>query len=150
MYNFIEEIMRINKKLIAFCVLALVLLGVSSFSIKDKKELFTNEKTDLISHEIVQKGFEQTGQKNKHTRLFFNSDDIKRIKELYRQHDKLVRIAYDQIEKSANNILNQPIMHYKLDDAHLRISSIHGFASQVTALVMMYNLTGKKENREKL
>lgn len=145
MYNFYREIMRITKKIIAFCWLMLLLIGVSSFSIRDQAKAFTNDKTDLISPEIVQKCFDQTGLKNKHTRLFFNSDDIKRIKELYSQHDKLIRIAFDQIEKNANNILTQPIMHYKLDDAHLRISSIHGFASQVTALVMMYNLTGKKE-----
>ena len=136
--------MKINTLATLLISTVFTLTVLTSYSPKDLPNSTINKSQETITPELVQKGFDQAGTRNKHARLFFNMDDINRVKELYRKHDKLITIAYQQLEKNANDILRQPIMHYKLDDAHLRVGSIHGFASQVPALVMMYNLTGKK------
>ena len=134
----------IFKNIIDWLIVFTLLIGLSVTSLDAQDNPTQEQKPDLITQDIVLKCFESNGQRNKHARLFFNTADINRIKELYKSHDKLIRIGYDQLEANANKILSLPIMHYKLDDAHLRVGSIHGFASQVPALVMMYNLTGKK------
>jgi len=136
--------MKKNIKAITFCCLTILLIGISGFSEIDTRQPTLNLGPDAISAEMVNKSFDLAGQKNKHSRLFFNTEDIKRINDLYRQHDRLITIGYDNLKKNADNILKQPLMSYKLDDAHLRIGPIHSFSSQVPALVMMYKLTGNK------
>ena len=90
----------------------------------------------------VQAAFEKTGLRGQHARLFFNREDIDRIKELHRQGDTLVRIGVRELLKEANEVLRQPVLTYQLDEAKLRIPSIHRFAVQVPSLVMAYQLTG--------
>ena len=131
--------MRIRKFITLPLVLSLLLICASSFL---KNE--ATEPNPVISAEMIRHSFLLTGQRNKHARLFFDDGDINRIKTLYRNHDRLISIGYDNLKRSADDILKQPLMNYQLDDARLRVGPIHSFASQVPPLVMMYKLTGNK------
>jgi hypothetical protein len=94
-----------------------------------------------ITAQQVKQAFTTTSQQN-HPRLFFNANDIQRVKTLLQQKDSLVLFGYRQLEMDAKQTLHQPLLTYYLDDAKLRVPSIHTFAKQIPALVMMYQLTG--------
>jgi hypothetical protein len=79
---------------------------------------------------------------NIHPRLFFSTDDIHRIRKLNEQGDTLIHIGYLQNQIEASKILKEPLLSYYLDEAKLRVPSIHKFAVQLPHLVMMYQLTG--------
>jgi hypothetical protein len=77
---------------------------------------------------------------NTHPRLFFNNDDIIRIKKLLDSGDELINIGYANYKKEATAILKQPLLTYYLDAAGLRVPSVHDFAKQLPSLIMMYVL----------
>lgn len=79
---------------------------------------------------------------NIHPRLFFSTDDIHRIRKLNEQGDTLIHIGYLQNQIESSKILKEPLLSYYLDEAKLRVPSIHKFAVQLPHLVMMYQLTG--------
>ncbi len=108
---------------------------------------FTSFATQLsaqITASQVQESFQKTGLSNQHSRLFFNQQDIERVKSLHMQQDPIVKIAYDALEEKAQEVLKEPVQTYALDAAKLRVPSIHNFASQLPSLVMMYKFTGDK------
>ncbi len=96
----------------------------------------------LITPKMLQLRLESSTVKNIHPRLFFSKEDIASVKLLNQQGDFLIRTGYEQYVKEANDILKQPLLTYFLDDANLRVPSIHKFASQLPSLVMTYQLTG--------
>ena len=109
--------------------------------------VFTSFATTLntqITALQVQESFQKTGLNNQHSRLFFNKQDIERVKALYKQQDPIIKIAYAALEEKAQEVLKEPIQTYALDAAKLRIPSIHNFATQLPSLVMMYQFTGNK------
>lgn len=77
-----------------------------------------------------------------HPRLFFSEADILRLGVLESKGDPLIRLGYQQLQEEARSILSQPYLDYFLDEARLRVPSVHKFALQVPPLVMMYRLTG--------
>ena len=79
---------------------------------------------------------------NIHPRLFFSTDDIHRIRKLNEQGDTLIHIGYLQNQIESSKILKEPLLSYYLDEAKLRVPSIHKFSVQLPHLVMMYQLTG--------
>jgi len=97
---------------------------------------------DTVSPQQVQKSFDLHGRNLPHSRLFFNKTDIRRLQYLLDQKDTIILIGYQQLLANAEKSLQQPLLHYGLDAANLRIPSIHAFASQVPSLVMLYQLTG--------
>ncbi len=95
-----------------------------------------------VTAEMIKERLDASAIKNIHPRLFFSKNDITRLKQLYQQGDTLINIGYCQNKKEANEILQQPLLKYFLDDAKLRLPSVHKFAAQLPPLVMMYQLTG--------
>ena len=136
----------IKTKFIFPISLLLIVLSISSLSFKrNERSLPLSSKSfDSITAAMVNYWFHKTNAKSVHSRLFFNSADISRIKSLLDKKDTVIALAYAQLNKEANEILKQPLLSYSLDDANLRIPSIHRFASQVPSLVMMYQLTANK------
>ena len=75
-----------------------------------------------------------------HPRLFYNQQTIDRIKQLYAQNDPFVVMYAENAHKEADQILKEPLLDYYLDDAGLRIPSIHKFATQAPHLIFMYHI----------
>ena len=123
----------LHIKMKALCIL--LVLAFTSFTIKLSAQ---------IAAQQVQESFQKTGLSNQYSRLFFNQQDIERVKALYKQQDPIVKIAYAALEEKAQEVLKEPIQAYALDAAKLRIPSIHNFASQLPSLVMMYQFTGNQ------
>lgn len=96
----------------------------------------------LVTHEMVKIRLDNSLVKNIHPRLFFSKEDIARVIQLNKNGDSLIRIGYRQNRREAEEVLKQPLLKYFLDDAKLRVPSVHKFAVQLPALIMMYQLTG--------
>lgn len=96
----------------------------------------------LVTPEMVKVRLENSLVKNIHPRLFFSKEDIARVIQLNKNGDSLIRIGYRQNLIEANEVLKQPMLNYFLDDAKLRVPSVHKFAVQLPPLIMMYQLTG--------
>lgn len=77
-----------------------------------------------------------------HPRLFYTAETVERVKELYARHDPFVEMYVRHARRNADNTLREPLSEYYLDDAKLRIPSIHKFATQAPDLIFMYQLTG--------
>ena len=77
---------------------------------------------------------------NTHPRLFFNNNDITSVKNLLASGDELIKIGFSNYKKEATTILHQPLLTYYIDAAGLRVPSVHDFAKQLPALIMMYVL----------
>ncbi len=105
-------------------------------------ELLLSPPFSQITADSVLFLLQQSKVKGNHPRLFFDQTDIHRIKQLLQANDSLIRIGYDQLIKEANLVLTQPFFSYALDDAKLRVPTVHLFASQLPNLVMAYLLTG--------
>ncbi len=95
-----------------------------------------------VTAAMIKEHLDSSEIKNIHPRLFFSTNDIARLNRLYEQGDTLIRIGFLQNKKEANETLQQPLLKYFLDDAKLRVPSVHKFAVQLPPLVMMYQLTG--------
>jgi hypothetical protein len=117
--------------------LCLVLMTGSSYQIKLSKTWFKP-----VTPEMIKARLESSNVQGLHPRLFFSQEDIDRINNLYRQGDPLVKMGVDQIMKEAKDILSKPLLTFYLDEAKLRVPSVHQFASQLPALVMAYRISG--------
>ncbi len=95
-----------------------------------------------VTAAMIKERLDASAIKNIHPRLFFSTNDIARLNRLYEQGDTLIRIGFLQNKKEANETLQQPLLKYFLDEAKLRVPSVHKFAVQLPPLVMMYQLTG--------
>lgn len=135
---------RENFKLNLWIGLFLI-IGLLSFQSTEN----TNEKPINITKEQVKQAFKATVTSEVHPRLFFNKNDIDRINQLYIAKDPIITLGYNQMKRSADNALSKPLLEYKLDEANLRISSIHSFSSQLADLVLMFQLTKDKKYAEK-
>lgn len=87
--------------------------------------------------------------KGVHPRLFYTQTTIQRIKKLSQANDPFVQMYIRNARQNADRILNEPLLDYHLDDAKLRIPSIHKFATQAPDLIFMYQLTGDVEYAER-
>lgn len=102
-----------------------------------------------VTPATVQQMLNNSPSGNVHPRLFFTHSDIARVKELDRKRDAIIRLGYTQLAQDASAILIQPYLTYHLDDANLRVPSVHKFATQVPPLVLMYHLTGDTSYAER-
>nr|WP_294899187.1 hypothetical protein [uncultured Pedobacter sp.] len=133
---------KITNRLYLNILLGLLLIfSLSSF----QNHNLADSTVTKISKEDVKKAFNQINKRNIHPRLFFNSDDIERIKKLYVAKDSIVTLGYNQMKNRADRSLSEPLLSYKLDDANLRITSIHAFSFPLADLVMMYQFTKEKK-----
>ncbi len=96
----------------------------------------------LVTPGIVKVRLDNSLVKNIHPRLFFSKEDITKLIHLNKNGDSLIRIGYKQNLRDAEEVLKQPLLKYFLDDAKLRVPSVHKFAVQLPPLIMMYQLTG--------
>lgn len=104
-------------------------------------ELLLTGSDSLTTPTVVLSMLDQSKLKGQHPRLFFDKTDISRVRGLLQANDSLIGIGYRQVIKEADAILAQPLFTYGLDDAKLRVPTIHLFASQLPNLVMAYLLT---------
>lgn len=104
--------------------------------------LLAQSPKDTLTARQIKHSFSQTGLQRTHPRLFFDRSDIMRVKKLLKEGDPIVTLAYDSLFARARAVLADSLQTYGLDAAGLRILSIHNFAAQLPALVMMYQLTG--------
>ncbi len=105
-------------------------------------DLLNQKPTTLSTADQVQAQVLKTGLTGKHPRLFFDSSDLVRIQQLSATGDPLLKMGVSQQIEEAQRIKSLPLFSYELDEAKLRIPSIHQFASQLPNLVMAYRLTG--------
>jgi hypothetical protein len=92
--------------------------------------------------ELVQQCYAKMNIEPAHPRLFFNLSDIERIKKGVKSGDPVYQMGARQMQKEADAVLETPLLEYFLDDAKLRVPSVHKFATQITSLVMNYHFTG--------
>ncbi len=104
--------------------------------------LAQNSNFTPVTAKMIQERLSVSEVVNIHPRLFFSQDDIHRIRKLNEQGDTLIHIGYLQNQIESSKILKEPLLSYYLDEAKLRVPSIHKFAVQLPHLVMMYQLTG--------
>lgn len=97
-----------------------------------------------VTGDMVKSSFENSNNKG-FPRLFISKKDFDDIKKRIDEKDKLTLIAFNALKQHADVVLESPIMKYKLDDANLRITSIHEFSRQLPSLLLMYRLTGEEK-----
>ena len=125
---------NINYKYFLF-ILLLILSKASLCQVNRLDEL-------RVTPEMIKGRLDASLVKHIHPRLFFSKEDIDRVIQLNQNNDTLIRIGYQHNFKEANEVLKQPLLKYFLDDAKLRVPSVHKFAVQLPPLIMMYQLTG--------
>ncbi len=113
-----------------------------SFLFFANDSLAQNSNFTPVTAKMIQERLSVSEVVNIHPRLFFSQDDIHRIRKLNEQGDTLIHIGYLQNQIESSKILKEPLLSYYLDEAKLRVPSIHKFAVQLPHLVMMYQLTG--------
>lgn len=134
MIRMILQLIYSKRNLVLFSLLLLV----STSSIGQQSVTDFNPVTaGMIRERLV-----SSNVKGIYPRLFFSAKDIERIKSLYNSGDPLIQIGYAAAKRNADETLTQPLLKYYLDEASLRVPSIHKFAAQLPPLVMMYKLTG--------
>jgi hypothetical protein len=120
--------------------------GIPSIADHAEKEKI---QIDSLSPTLVKEAFERQVQLKKEYHLFFRQARIDSIREGIGLGDPLLTKGFQQLQKEAQEILKKPLLHYYLDDAKLRIPSIHQFASQVPVLIMMYQITHEVKYAER-
>jgi hypothetical protein len=95
-----------------------------------------------VTPELVQQRYSKMSNAGAHPRLFFTLDDMERIKKGVASGDPVYQMGARQMQKEADAVLKTPLLEYFLDDAKLRVPSVHKFAVQIPSLVMNYHLTG--------
>lgn len=77
-------------------------------------------------------------------RLFFDEEKINAIRVGLQRNDSFYMRGFSQMKEEAEKICNQPFLQYRLDDAKLRVPSIHQFAVQLPILALVYRVTGNE------
>lgn len=80
-----------------------------------------------------------------HPRLFYTEKTVHDLQILKQKGDEFVLMHYENSKQEADKILSSPLLNYFLDEAGLRIPSIHKFAVQVPNLIFMYQMTGEEK-----
>jgi len=135
-----ESLRKVHKNSLRFLFYLLVVFS-SSIHINAQDILVY----ETIKASDINQRFNSKGLKNIHPRLFFNSNDIDRLKALIEQKDKLATLGFNQLKAQAEWTINRPFYTYQLDKDSLRIYSIHDFSTLIPSLVLMYHLTGEKK-----
>lgn len=129
--------MMINKIIFRFTFFITILFLTKESVCQKNDRGFTP-----VTPEMIKERLNTSIVKNVHPRLFFSTNDIIRVKQLYQHGDTLINIGYAQNKDEAIETLKKPLLKYFLDDAKLRVPSVHTFAVQLPSLIMMYQLTG--------
>ena len=97
---------------------------------------------EIVTPDLVQQRYSKMSNAGTHPRLFFSIADMERIKKGVASGDPVYQLGARQMQKEADAVLNTPLLEYFLDDAKLRVPSVHKFAVQIPSLVINYHLTG--------
>jgi hypothetical protein len=95
-----------------------------------------------VTPNLVQQRYSKMSNAGTHPRLFFSMADMERIKRGIASGDPVYQLGARQMQKEADAVLETPLLEYYLDDARLRVPSVHKFAVQIPSLVINYHLTG--------
>lgn len=104
---------------------------------------------DTLSPAQVKDAFDRQVQMKKEYHVFFRPSRMDSIRDGIGKGDSILTKGFQQAQKEAYEILKKPLLQYYLDDAKLRIPSIHQFASQVPVLIMMYQITHEVKYAER-
>jgi len=77
--------------------------------------------------------------------LFFDEQKIQSIRIGLQRDDSFFVRGFSQMKAEADKICDLPFLQYGLDDAKLRIPSIHQFAVQIPILALVYKVTGNEK-----
>lgn len=133
------------KRILLLCILGVLLLPVSAQLTLPVKYGPSSMTFNQVDTTLIQRSFEKTLREHVHPRLFYSASTIARIKKLIDDGDPFALMYLDIARTNADEILQSPLLEYKLDAAGLRISNIHAFAVQVPYLVFMYQITGENK-----
>lgn len=123
-------------------IIALIsMLSFQENAISKSSWVESTSQADTILPAQVLQAFEQQKWKQTPKGLFFRKSAIDSIRHGIAEKDLLLTKGFLQLQKDANEILEKPILPYYLDEAKLRVPSVHQFASQAPILVMMYQIT---------
>ncbi len=118
-----------------YYVIFLLLFTIFYLAAQNAENKFTPV-TPLQIKELLNK----SEVKNKHPRLYFNENDNARVIKFLADGDVLIKTGYAVYRKESDSILQKPLLTYHLDDAKLRVTSVHDFARELPSLLMMYLL----------
>lgn len=124
--------------------LSYVILCILSMHILSMGICFSSTITEILPKKILT-DFQSNSENEFHPRLFYTNRTIDDLKSLRQKGDKFVLMHYNNSKKEADKILSAPLLNYYLDQAGLRIPSIHEFAVQVPNLIFMYHMTGEEK-----
>lgn len=96
--------------------------------------------------ENVKANFAAHWTNNVYPRMYGSAEEVQRVKDLYAANDPLVVKAVNTLISEADAALTKPIPTWGLDDANLRVSSVHTIAKEFAPqLTIAYMLTGDEK-----
>lgn len=96
--------------------------------------------------ENVKANFAAHWTNNVYPRMYGSAEEVQRVKDLYEANDPLVVKAVNTLISEADAALTKPIPTWGLDDANLRVSSVHTIAKEFAPqLTIAYMLTGDEK-----
>lgn len=102
-----------------------------------------------VNASMIEADFKKNRYNGIHPRLLYTQKTVERITNLLKNKDPFVTKYYEYAKKSADEIMKEPLLHYGLDAAELRIPTIHQFAVQAPWLIFMYQMSGDKKYAER-
>ncbi len=117
-------------------ILCITYIHILSISI-----CYSNTVSVVLPDKILS-DFKTKSVKESHPRLFYTDKTLNELRLLKQEGDEFILMNYNNSKKEADEILTSPFLNYHLDEAGLRIPSIHKFAVQVPNLIFMYQMTG--------
>ena len=84
----------------------------------------------------VRELLDRSPQRGIHPRVFFSSDDAQRMRREVSESDPIMTLGRRRMLESARETMAQPLLTYHLDEAQLRVPSVHRFAVQLPPLVL--------------
>ena len=106
-------------------------------------------KTDSLTTTIVNHAFDKSLAAPYHPDLFFNAEDMNRIRSLIKAKDPVMLTGFNTLKELADQYLQESLVQYAIDDAGLRVPAIHNLADQIPVLILMYRITSEKKFADK-
>jgi sialate O-acetylesterase len=111
--------------------------------------IFSNPTFGQLDSNLVHKYIDGRAEMN-NSHLFMSDNFLKNLNKLYNQNDAIVSVGVKKLKLNADSILKTPLLKYYLDEANLRIPSIHDFASQIPLLTLAYQLTKEDKYAQRI
>jgi hypothetical protein len=97
---------------------------------------FAESDTLPVTAARVSELLDRSPQRGVHPRVFFSTADVQRMRRELSEADPIMTLGRRRMLESARETVSQPLLAYHLDDAQLRVPSVHRFAVQLPPLVL--------------